>query len=61
MPKGKVAEIDWNEGNINFMPEDKLKIVLKKFEEAVQNAKKTATGRRMLAKSFGVKTSDLKL
>ena len=58
--KEKVMEIDWNENNINFMPEDQLNIVLKKFEEAVKKAKQTAIGRRMLAKSFGKNPSDFK-
>ena len=56
----KKNEIDWDEGIIDLMPEEKQIRIFKKFEKEFQKQKKTAEGRRRLAASFGGKPSDYK-
>ena len=57
----KEKEIDWNEGLLEYMPEDKLEIFLKKFEKGILKMKSTPEGRRRLAKSFGGTPAKYKL
>ena len=57
----KAKEINWNDGIIDLMPEEKLNIFIKKFEKAILEEKQTPEGRRRLAKSFGKKPSDFKV
>jgi len=53
----KKKEIDWNEGIIDYMPEEEQIRVLKEFEKAILKAKETPDGRRRLAFCFGGKPS----
>jgi hypothetical protein len=53
-------EIDWDEGIIDLMPEEKRIRLIKKFKKAVLSAKKTPEGRKKLAGAFSGKPSDYK-
>jgi hypothetical protein len=58
--KNKTKDIDWNEGIIDLMPEEDQIRIFKKFEEVILEMKKTAIGRRRLAKAFERKPSDFR-
>jgi len=50
-------EIDWNEGVIDLMSEERQERIAKKFRQAILEDQKTPEGRRRLAKSFGGRPS----
>jgi len=50
--------IDWDEGNIDKMPEKDQERIAKKFEQEILKLKQTLIGRRRLARAFGGVAAD---
>ena len=56
----KTVDWDWDEGNIDKMPEKDQIRIAKKFEKEFIKLKQTLAGRRRLAKAFGGSHADYK-